>query len=239
MKGVLLDIEGTTTPIDFVYKRLFPYARVRIKTYLASHMPDEDVRSIIVELYEEHAIDSRSGLNPPLLRDESIEPQVEAIADYAIWLMELDRKSTPLKSLQGRIWEEGYSSGELVSEVFADVPPAFARWSDAGRDVRIYSSGSELAQRLLFSNTEAGDLTGYIRGYFDTRIGPKSEAESYRRISEAFQLPPREILFISDVVGELDGARAAGLETRLAIRPGNHPQPESSGHISITSFDEL
>jgi enolase-phosphatase E1 len=236
---VLLDIEGTTTPIDFVYKRLFPYARARIKRYVAGHLADEDVRSIIVELYEENAKDLRAGLNPPLLRDASSEPQVEAVADYAFWLMDLDRKSTPLKALQGRIWEEGYASGELVSQVFEDVPAALARWSKAGKDVRIYSSGSELAQRLLFSNTEAGDLTGYIRGYFDTKIGPKIEAESYRRISEAFRLSPREILFISDVVAELDGARAAALQTRLAIRPGNHPQPDNSGHIPITSFDEL
>jgi enolase-phosphatase E1 len=236
---VLLDIEGTTTPIDFVYKRLFPYARARIKSYVAGHLADEDVRSIIVELYEENAKDLRAGLNPPLLRDASSEPQVEAVADYALWLMDLDRKSTPLKALQGRIWEEGYASGELVSQVFEDVPAALARWGRAGKDVRIYSSGSELAQRLLFSNTEAGDLTGYIRGYFDTKIGPKREAESYRRISEAFRLSPREILFISDVVAELDGARAAELQTRLAIRPGNHPQPDNSGHITITSFDEL
>jgi enolase-phosphatase E1 len=239
MKGVLLDIEGTTTPIDFVYKRLFPYAGARIKSYLAGHLLDEDVRSIILELYEEHAKDTRAGLNPPLLAGASSEPRVEAVADYALWLMDLDRKSTPLKALQGRIWEEGYASGELVSQVFADVPAALARWSEAGKDLRIYSSGSELAQRLLFSNTEAGDLTRYIRGYFDTKTGPKREAETYRRISEAFQLSPRDILFISDVVAELDAARGAGFETMLAIRPGNHPQPEESGHITITSFDQL
>ena len=238
-KGVLLDIEGTTTPIDFVYNRLFPYARARIREYIANHIKEEDVRAIIVELYDEHAKDSRAGLNPPLLRDNSSEPVAEALAEYALWLMDLDRKSTPLKSLQGRIWEEGYASGELVSELFADVPAALKRWDGAGRDVRIYSSGSVLAQRLLFSNTEAGDLTGFIRGYFDTTIGPKREAESYRRISEAFALSPGDIVFISDVVAELDAAREAGLETLLAIRPGNPPPPENSGHMSITSFDTL
>lgn len=238
-KGVLLDIEGTTTPIDFVYNRLFPYARARMKSYIAGNLSDEGVRAMIVELYDEHARDLRSGLNPPLLRDNAAEPQVEAIADYALWLMDLDRKSTPLKSLQGKIWEEGYASGELAGELFPDVPAALGRWSDAGKDIRIYSSGSVLAQRLLFSNTASGDLTRYIRDYFDTNVGAKKEAGSYRRISEAFRLPPREILFISDVAAELDAAREAGLATLLALRPGNPAQPGGSLHPAITSFDEL
>jgi enolase-phosphatase E1 len=231
---VLLDIEGTTTPIDFVYNVLFPYARRRMQEFVQAH--SIDVQSEIHQLIEENAQDLGQGLRPPLI--EAHEPaRTESVAAYALWLMDQDRKSTPLKSLQGRIWEMGYEAGELQSQLFADVPPAFTRWRDAGRDICIYSSGSKLAQRLLFAHTEAGDLTGFIRDYFDTNVGAKREAASYRHIAAALGCTPSVIIFVSDVVAELDAARDAGLQTRLCVRPGNPPPPPSS-HRVIHSFDE-
>jgi len=233
---VLLDIEGTTTPIDFVYNVLFPYARRRMQEFVRAHSTDTDVRADINQLIAEHARDLEQGLAPPPV--EAREPRrTQSVAAYALWLMDMDRKSTPLKALQGRIWETGYESGELRSSLFADVPGALARWRERGRDVCIYSSGSVLAQRLLFAHTEAGDLTRDIRDYFDTRVGAKREVASYRRIAAALGCEPSAIVFVSDVVAELDAARDAGLQTRLAIRPGNPPQPPSS-HQAIHSFDE-
>jgi enolase-phosphatase E1 len=239
ISAFLLDIEGTTTPISFVYDALFPYARARASQFIAARINDPDVRRDIVGLYEENARDLQRGLNPPLLRDNSGEPQIESISDYIGWLMDQDRKSTPLKSLQGRIWEEGYGSGELRSQVFADVFPALVRWREQGKGVSIYSSGSVLAQKLLFSHTEAGDLTGFINGYFDTTTGAKREARSYARIAAEIKRRPGEVVFISDVDAELDAAREAGLGTRLCVRPGNPRQANASAHQVIYTFDEL
>ncbi len=233
---MLLDIEGTTTPIDFVYNVLFPYARRRMKEFLRAHHADEDVRADSEQLIEENARDLGRGLAPPPIENGG-DAQWESVAAYALWLMDQDRKSTPLKSLQGRIWESGYRAGELRSQLFADVPRAFARWRDEGRDICIYSSGSVLAQKLLFSHTEAGDLTRAIRDYFDTHVGAKREAASYRHIAAALGCEPADVVFVSDVVAELDAAAEAGLRTRLCVRPGNPPQPPSS-HQVIHSFDE-
>jgi enolase-phosphatase E1 len=235
----LLDIEGTTTPISFVYDVLFPYARSRVKDFLARNYSDNAVRADIIGLYEENVEDLRHGLNPPLLRDAAHESQLEMIVDYVHWLMAQDRKSTPLKSLQGKIWEEGYLAGELQSQVFEDVPRAFERWKDKGKGVFIYSSGSALAQRLLFAHTEFGDLTRFIDDYFDTSTGGKKEAQSYRRIAAASKRSPMEILFISDVDAELDAARAAELQTRLCVRPGNPTQLNLDSHPVIRGFDEI
>lgn len=237
--GILLDIEGTTTPIDFVYKVLFPYARAHMKAFLDEHLSDEEIRADIASLREEHEADERQGSNPPPLRDQSKEKQLVSLVAYIHWMMDRDRKSTPLKSLQGRVWQYGYQSGELKSQVFGDVPVAFERWHKHEKEIRIFSSGSVLAQKLLFANTEAGDLTKLISGYFDTKIGAKGEAESYRRISNAIGQAASEIVFISDVTAELDAARSAYMQTVLCIRPGNHPQPAGSNHPTIRSFDEL
>ncbi|MCI0487043.1 MAG: acireductone synthase [Blastocatellia bacterium] len=236
---ILLDIEGTTTPVDFVYEVLFPYARARVKDYLARRFDSEDVRSDIALLREEHAGDVRKGLAPPSLSDESDEALIDSITSYIHWLMDRDRKSTPSKSLQGKIWEDGYRTGELKGQVFADVPAAFEEWRRQGKQICIYSSGSVLAQKLLFAHTESGDLTGYIAEYFDTNIGAKKESKSYRRIAYTLQRPPSEILFISDVPDELDAARTAGLETALSLRPGNRPLPSPTDHRLIHTFDEL
>lgn len=232
IRGVVLDIEGTTTPIAFVHEVLFSYARTHVKAYLANHAGD--VRKDIDLLREEHAEDVRNRKQPPPLTNEP-----ESIASYVNWLIDLDRKSTGLKSLQGKIWHEGYASGTLRSQVFPDVAPTLARWWAAGLTISIFSSGSALAQQLLFAHTEAGDLTSFISNYFDTSIGKKAEAESYRRIATAIGLPPGELLFISDVVSELSAARKAGMKTLLSIRPGNQPQPDADQYQTIESFDEL
>lgn len=238
VRVILLDIEGTTTPIAFVYDVLFPYARARVKDFLIAHRTEASVRADIAQLIDEHARDAARGAAVPVIETRSDEARLASIAAYAERLMAEDRKATPLKSLQGRIWEAGYRAGELHSQLFADVPRAFARWRDRQRDICIYSSGSVLAQRLLFSHTEAGDLTPFIRDYFDTNTGAKREMESYRRISAALGCAPAAVLFISDVVAELDAAREAGLQTRLCVRPGNPPQPAAI-HPVIESFDGL
>ncbi|HEY7182568.1 MAG TPA: acireductone synthase, partial [Blastocatellia bacterium] len=164
---VLLDIEGTTTPIAFVYKTLFPFARARVKDYLSHNWDAPEVQSCLAQLRAERSADASQGLNPPTLEGESSSEQIESAVAYIHWLMDRDRKSTPLKAIQGRIWQEGYRAGALLSEVFEDVPPAFARWRGQNKLICIYSSGSALAQKLLFAHTTAGDLTGYIYRYFD------------------------------------------------------------------------
>jgi enolase-phosphatase E1 len=159
-------------------------------------------------------------------------------APYARYLMEQDRKSTGLKTLQGLIWEDGYRTGELQGDVYPDVPEALRTWKEKGIRVRIFSSGSVLAQKLLFGHTAYGDLLSYFEGYHDTTTGPKREARAYTAIAAAFGLPPREILFLSDVVEELDAAREAGMPTGLLLRPGNKPVVPGS-HPTYRSFAEL
>jgi enolase-phosphatase E1 len=236
---ILLDIEGTTTPIDFVYKTLFPFARARVRDYLSRNWDAPEVRADLAQLRAERSADLSQGLNPPAIEGESSSELIESAVAYIHWLMDRDRKSTPLKSIQGRIWQEGYRAGELFSGVFDDVPPAFARWGRQNKLICIYSSGSALAQKLLFAHTAAGDLTGHIYRYFDTTIGHKIEAGSYQRIAEELRLAPAEIVFISDVIAELDAARAAGMKTILATRPGNRPVEPPVYHPSVDNFASL
>ena len=152
--------------------------------------------------------------------------------------MDRDRKSTALKSLQGKIWKAGFESGELKGTLFADVPAALERWAARGR-VAIYSSGSVEAQQLLFRHSVFGDLTGLIAGHFDTRTGAKMESASYAAIAAAMSAAPEELLFLSDVGRELDAAREAGCETRLVTREGNAPVEDPHGHRIIDSFEGL
>ena len=236
IRGLLLDIEGTTTPIAFVYNVLFPFARAHAKDYLSRHLASDEVRLDVERLREEHAKDVVDELSPPPITASS---ELEAIVGYMNWLMDRDRKSTGLKSLQGRIWEEGYRSGALKSEVFPDVPGPLERWHRGGLKVAIFSSGSVLAQKLLFAHTGAGNLSQFIDGYFDTTTGPKNAPESYRRISAELQLNPSQLLFISDVTAELEAAAHAGVQTALCIRPGNAPQANLNQQRIIRSFDEV
>ena len=229
-KGVLLDIEGTTTPIAFVHDVLFSYARDHVGDYLAQHA--NEAAADVAQLREEHERDVNNGEQPPPLDDTT-----ESIVAYVNWLIDRDRKSTGLKSLQGKIWREGYREGSLKAQVFSDVRPAFERWHEAGRRISIFSSGSALAQELLFAHTEAGDLTTFISDYFDTKVGRKADPDSYSHIAKAVGLEPNEILFISDVVAELEAANAAGMHTLLSIRPGNQPQPGANRFRTIHTFD--
>ena len=242
---ILLDIEGTTTPIAFVHDVLFPYARARVRAYLEATAASDPERHRIVEDLRREL--PASGFRPPPDRSEqanegpraaTIEPDGVDIASYVYWLMDRDRKSGPLKALQGRIWEEGYVTGALKGEVYPDVRDAFVRWTASGRRIGIFSSGSVLAQRLLFGRSSAGDLSTFLSGYFDTAVGAKGEADSYRRIVVALSVQPSRTLFVSDVVKELDAARAAGLRTLLCVRPPA-PAPTASAHDIVGSFDAI
>ncbi|MGE0128198.1 MAG: acireductone synthase [Blastocatellales bacterium] len=239
IKAILLDIEGTTTPIAFVHQILFPYARERAGAYLKRRFNSEDIQADLSALRREQSDDLSRGLDPPGIKADSSDALIESAESYILWLMDRDRKSTPLKSLQGKIWEEGYRLGALKGQVFADVRPAFERWRKQGKLIYIYSSGSALAQKLLFAHTTAGDLTEFISGYFDTNIGAKIESGSYRRIAENLQLPPAEVVFVSDVTKELDAAEDAGMRTALSLRPGNQSQPNANSYLAIETFDDL
>jgi enolase-phosphatase E1 len=230
MKSILLDIEGTTTPIDFVHKTLFPFARKKMLGYLANSF--ETLAPEIAQLGIEHEKD--------LGYTDDFDPaSVKSVAKYLAFLIDVDRKSTPLKSIQGKIWKEGYESGELKSVVFDDVPRAFERWDADGITIAIFSSGSILAQQLLFRYTEHGDLTPFISSYFDTNIGPKREPQSYAAIASDLDLPAGEILFVSDIIAELDAARDAGVQTALAVRPGNAAVETDVSYQIVTTFDGL
>jgi len=230
MKATLLDIEGTTTPIDFVLDVLFPFAKARIGKYVETHFGG--LRPEIEQLVEESAKDETYTL--PL---DPTEPG--SVAAYLDHLIDENRKSTPLKSIQGKIWQEGYESGELVSPVFNDVPLAFERWSASDIVIAIYSSGSVLAQQLLFRHTDHGDLTPYISNYFDTTTGGKRDAESYEKIAIELGFEPSDVLFCSDIPAELDAARVAGLQTALVVREGNEPVDNPQTYRMVRRFDEL
>ena len=238
IRAILLDIEGTITPIAFVHEVLFPYAFSHVGNYLASHFGDAETKADIARLRQEHAIDMDHDLKPPRLIDKSTHDQIESMVSYVHWLIERDRKSTSLKSLQGKIWRQGYTDGTLKAPVFADVAPALVRWRDAGLKISIFSSGSLVAQQLLFAHTELGDLTHLIDGYFDTTTGSKAVTDSYRRIASALGRAEEEVLFISDVVAELDAASAAGMQMLLSVRPGN-PAQVAGRHQVIRTFDEI
>jgi enolase-phosphatase E1 len=232
---VLLDIEGTTTPIAFVHEALYSYARERLYPHLRAHVAEDRVRDLVTTLRVEWQEDARSKQEPPpwALAD------IPGAARYLEWLMDRDRKSPSLKRLQGEIWAEGFRDGTLRGQVFADVAPAIRRWRASGLDVAIYSSGSVLAQKMLFGTTADGDLTGLLSGFFDTGVGPKMASDSYRRIASSIGCEPSRILFVSDAPAELDAARAAGCQALLAVRPGNKPLDGRPSSESITSFEEL
>jgi enolase-phosphatase E1 len=221
VRVLLLDIEGTTTPIAFVHDVLFPFARTRVPAYLAAHGDDPEVRESLARLRAETGHDAAG-----------------AAAAFQS-LIDRDVKSPALKLLQGLIWEEGYKTGELRGQVFPDVAPAIRRWRDGGYRMAIYSSGSELAQRRLFESTDAGDLTGLFDGFFDTRVGAKVDASSYAGIAAALGCAPGDVLFVSDVTRELAAARQAGCQVVLSLRPGNPPQPDAPAFEAVASFEQI
>ena len=230
VRALLLDVEGTTTPIAFVYDELFPYARRRLAAACREAAGRPEIGAAIERLRAEYDEEAKRGA-------AELPPFGDGAA-YAGYLMDRDRKSTGLKSLQGIVWEEGYRSGEIRGRFFDDVPPALAAWRRRGVRVRIFSSGSVLAQRLLFAHSEHGDLTPYLDGFHDTTTGPKLESASYVAIATACALAPGAILFLSDVTAELDAAASAGLATGLVRRPGNRPA-KPGGHATYRDFAEL
>lgn len=230
---ILLDVEGTTTPISFVYDTLFPFARAHMEEFLSLHKDDADLRRDIQTLAAENCAESSSSA--PVIPQNATPIDCSA---YLFWLMDQDRKSPALKSIQGKIWETGYATGGLKSIVFPDIPRAFKRWHYQDRRIAIYSSGSVLAQKLLFRHTQAGDLTPWINAYFDTAVGAKTDSRSYSKIAQALDVRPEGILFLSDAPAELDAAASAELNVRLAKRPGNRDVSHVH-HPIVSSFDEL
>ena len=236
--AILLDMEGTTTPIDFVFRTLFPYARLRLKQFLLKHGNEPGIREDVDALHKQHRADAADQLNPPLWADGTPGVELESAAAYGMWLIDRDSKCSALKSLQGKIWQEGYRAGDLRGEVYPDVPLALARWSSQGKTISIFSSGSILAQKLLFGSTVDGDLTGFLGAYFDTTTGPKNAPESYLRIAQTIALEAPNILFISDVAKELDAARDAGMRTMLCVRAESTERIAGAHHV-VNSFEEI
>lgn len=237
-RGILLDIEGTTSSISFVYDVMFPFVRRELAGFLAEHWDDAELVAVRDQIARDAGQESFArwaktfGATSPIQQRDLISAEV-------LRLMDGDVKATGLKQLQGVIWKQGFDSSELKAHVYDDVPPALNRWNEAGRDVRIYSSGSIQAQKLFFGHTVAGDLLPLLRGHYDTTTGPKRESASYTKISGDFGLSPGEILFVSDVVQELAAARQAGMKTALAIRPGNPVQENADEHRRVHSFAEM
>ncbi|MBL8827164.1 MAG: acireductone synthase [Planctomycetaceae bacterium] len=236
VRGVLLDIEGTTSSVRYVYDVLFPFALDGLVPYLEQHWHEPAVVAACEQIAHDAGHDS---LIAWCGADADQAARRQCVIDEVRRLMASDVKATGLKALQGLIWQQGYDAGLLVSHVYDDVPPALVAWQRSGLDVRIYSSGSIAAQKVFFAHTEFGDLLPFLRGHYDTTTGPKREAASYRRIAQAMNLPLVSIVFCSDIPAELDGAREAGMQTRLVVRPGNAPVPSDVSHVAITSFVEL
>ncbi|MCM2331575.1 enolase-phosphatase E1 [Geopseudomonas sagittaria] len=217
IKAILTDIEGTTSAVSFVFDVLFPFAVEHLPGFVRAHANEP---AVAVQL---DAVRAESG---------EAQADVERVIAILLEWIAADRKATPLKALQGMVWEQGYRAGQLKGHVYADAVEALRQWHAAGYALYVYSSGSIQAQKLIFGCSEAGDLTPLFSGYFDTTSGGKREAESYARIAAAIGRPAGEILFLSDVVQELDAAQAAGMATCGLARDGG----ELGGHLTVTSF---
>jgi enolase-phosphatase E1 len=220
IKAIITDIEGTTTSISFVHDVLFPYARKHLAEFIQQQQQDPIVREQL------GLVSKESG---KLLDDE------QAVAQLLAWMDE-DRKITPLKVLQGLIWEHGYRQRHFSGHIYEDVPRNLHRWHEQGIALYVYSSGSVQAQQLLFANTAYGDLTGLFSGYFDTRVGNKRESVSYERIVSQIGFLAEEQLFLSDIEQELEAAELAGLRTLLLVRDGDKP---AGKYQQVCNFDQI
>ena len=225
---ILTDIEGTTSSISFVKNVLFPYARAALPGFVATHGQQPAVRRWLDAVATEIA----AGTCDDAVIVETLQGWIDA-----------DRKHTALKALQGMIWEAGYRNGDYTAHLYPEVADVLRRWYAAGLPLYVYSSGSVAAQKLFFGFSDAGDLGTLFAGHFDTEIGGKREADSYRRITAALGVAPAQILFLSDVVQELDAAREAGLDTVLLDRLDDYPTPRSgeaaNGHTRVTDFTQI
>jgi enolase-phosphatase E1 len=223
IRAIVTDIEGTTSSISFVKDVLFPYARKRLPAYVETHADRPEVQHWLHEAAKE------AGL---------IEASRQEVIELLLRWIDEDRKSTALKALQGMIWKDGYEDGEYRAHVYPEVAARLHAWRGEGLHLYVYSSGSVPAQKLFFRYSESGDLTPMFAGYFDTEIGPKRETESYRRIAEAIGERPEHVLFLSDVVEELDAASAAGFKTAWLLRPPLDV-PSQPRHPAHASFDTI
>ncbi|WP_305907372.1 acireductone synthase [Methylomarinum sp. Ch1-1] len=222
IKAIVTDIEGTTSSLSFVKDVLFPYAREHIADFVRQHKQQAEVARLLDEARQE------AGRKLAL----------EALIDQLISWIDQDRKVTPLKSLQGLIWQAGYRQGDYQGHVYEDAYNALLRWRRQGIALYVYSSGSVYAQKLLFGHSDHGDLTPMFEGYFDTHIGAKKEMQSYRRIAEHINMPPRQLLFLSDSKEELDAAREAGFQTCWLVREQVEIDRDA-GHLQARSFAEI
>ncbi len=224
-RAVLVDIEGTTSTIAFVHEVLFPYADARLDAYVAAHRREPEVAGAMRDA--------------ALLAGEAAgAPDATVLAHLHHWLAH-DVKATPLKTLQGLIWAEGYVQSGLRGHVYPDAAAGLRRWHAAGLVLYVYSSGSVEAQKVLFGNSVHGDLSPLLRGYFDTTTGPKREAASYASIAAAIGVAPLDVVFLSDVDAELDAARGAGMQTIRLLRPADTPPGATTTHPSATSFEQI
>lgn len=221
IRAILTDIEGTTSSIQFVKDVLFPYARKRLPAFVETHADRPEVRHWLHEAAKEAGLVAAS--------------RAELIALLQCWI-DQDRKATSLKALQGMIWEEGYTAGDFLAHVYPEVPARLRAWRQRGLRLYVFSSGSVPAQQLFFRYSEAGDLSSLFDGYFDTEIGAKREVESYRRIAVAIGCRVRDVLFLSDVIEELDAAATAGMHTTLIARPPAQC-PHDAAHPCTIDFD--
>jgi len=219
----LLDIEGTLADIRFVYDVMFPYIREHVQAYVQAHWGSPGFEPILDSLALDGGFSAAQApwRSPGIATSEAIE----SVTKLVHRLMDSDSKTTGLKALQGVVWESGFRSGALRAEVFSDVLPAFQRWQRAGIDMRIYSSGSILAQKLFFGHTTQGDLTGYFSNHYDTTSGSKKEPSSYLTIAKDIGVPPEQIVFFTDVLGEIQAAREAGVQVVACVRKNNAPLP--------------
>lgn len=202
IKAIVTDIEGTTSSLSFVKDVLFPYARAHLAEYVHAHAEDPQVATLLDDVRKEvgQALDT------------------EQVIDQLIEWIDADKKITPLKALQGLIWEAGYRNTDFHGHIYADAEQCLRRWQQQGIKLYVYSSGSVYAQKLLFGHTEYGDLTPLFSGYFDTHIGAKTETAAYQHIVQELGLAANEILFLSDIEAELAAANAAGLQTCWLVR---------------------
>ncbi len=222
IRAVLTDIEGTTSSLSFVKDVLFPYARRYIGDFVRAQAHEPQVAASLAEC--------RQLMGEP-------QADIEAVVTQLLRWIDEDRKVTPLKTLQGLIWEHGYRTGDFTGHIYEDAVAALRAWHARGIGLHVYSSGSVHAQKLLFAHTPAGDLTPLFSGYYDTRIGAKSEIASYRHIAGDIGLAPDAILFLSDVQAELDAARAAGMQTWQLVREGE--RRTDAAHRQARDFTEI
>jgi enolase-phosphatase E1 len=221
ISAIVTDIEGTTSSISFVHDVLFPYAR-------------EQLRAFVHRNAEGRAAPQIDAVRKALGR---LDLSLDEVANQLIQWIDEDKKITPLKALQGMVWEQGFTNGDFTGHVYADAVDGLRAWREQGLKLYIYSSGSIFAQRLLFGFSDFGDLNPLFSGYFDTTTGAKADAESYRKIAAAINLPAHEILFLSDVEKELDAARAGGLQTIWLVRESR--MNAQAPHRQVGSFREI